>query len=170
MNARADIPEVAASVELKSPNVLGDMIMIYVKASIFGVAAFIVLMVSDSHFTIQQVMAFMIAIALLVPVYVVVDIFVIRKQVESLTRFFKKEDKNEINRDEAVEALICLLNLPWKTVIRIVTVHGPGAGLVAGTTIVLCEIFFDISFSQIQSVFLLGFVLLFAAPAHAFVE
>lgn len=170
MNARAETPEVDASVELKSPNVLGDMIMIYVKASIFGVAAFIVLMVSDSHFTIQQVMAFMIAIVLLVPVYVVVDIFVIRKQVESLTRFFKKEDKNEISRDEAVEALICLLNLPWKTVIRIVTVHGPGAGLVAGTTIVLCEIFFDISFSQIQSVFLLGFVLLFAAPAHAFFE
>lgn len=170
MSATQAVPNTVEMLESRSPNVLRDMIIIYVKASIFAVAAFIVLMVSDSHFTFQQVMAFMVAIALLVPIYVAADIVVIRRQVIPLNRFFKKEGKEDISREEAVDALICLLNLPWKTVVRILTVHGPGAGLVAGTTILLCEIFFDIAFSPIQSAFLLGFVLAFATPAHALFE
>ena len=170
MSATQTVPEADPTVELKSPNVLSDMIMLYVKASVFAVAAFMVLMASDSHFTFVQVMAFMVAIALLVPLYVVADILVIRKQVAPLSRFFKLEGKEEIDRDEAVQALICLLNLPRMTVVRILTVHGPGAGLVAGTTIILCEILFDIEFSPTQNAFLLGFVLVFATPAHALFE
>ncbi len=170
MSATQAVPETVENLESKSPKVLSDMIILYVKASVFAVLSFIVLMVADSHFTFQQVMAFMVAIALLVPIYVAADVIVIRRQVAPLSRFFNKEGDEPVTRDEAVDALICLLNLPWRTVVRILTVHGPGAGMVAGTTILLCEIFFDIAFSLVQSAFLLGFVLVFATPAHALFE
>lgn len=155
---------------IKPPNVLVDMIMLYVKASVFAVVAFMILMVSDSHFTVEQVLAFMVAIGVLAPLYVLADILVIRRQVATLSQFFQNEAKGDIDRREAIEALICLLNLPWKTVVRILTVHGPGAGIVAVSTILLCELFFDIAFSPTQSAFLLGFVLVFATPAHALFE
>ena len=70
----------------------------------------------------------------------------------------------------AVNALIRLLNLPWKTVMRVLMVHGPLAGLVGFITLIASSYWFDVEFSVIQSVFVIAFVMVFATPAHALFE
>lgn len=152
------------------PNVFRDIIVIYVKASAFAVASFIVLMLTDGSYSVWQVAAFMIAIGTLVPVYVAVDVLVIRGQIAPLRKYFDGVAAGRRDPKAAVEAIICLLNLPWRTVVRILTVHGPGAGMAGGVTIIICNTLLDLNFSTTQSMFLLGFILIFATPAHALFE
>ena len=110
------------------PNVLRDMSLIYIKASIFAVGAFVILLFTDSHFGFKHTLAFMVTISLMVPVYIIIDILVIRRHVAPLRRHFELEARGEVDVEVAVNALIRLLNLPWKTVMRVLLLHGPLAG------------------------------------------
>lgn len=154
----------------EQPRVLRDMVWLYIKASIVAVGAFVVLLGTDSLYSIEQFLAFMIAIFVVVPLYVTVDVLVIRRQVAPLTRYFAAEQLDSVDRKLMVDALVCLLNLPWKSVIRNLTVHGPTSFIVAFATIMFLEHVIGIEFTGIQIGFLLGFVLVFATPAHALFE
>ena len=161
---------VTASLAAGAPNVFRDMSMIYVKASVFAVGAFVILLLTDSHFSFRHTLAFLVTISLMVPIYIVVDILVIRRHVAPLRRHFELEARGEVDVGVAVNALIRLLNLPWKTVMRVLMVHGPLAGLVGFITLIASSYWFDVEFSVIQSVFVIAFVMVFATPAHALFE
>ena len=158
------------SLAARVPNVFRDMSLIYIKASIFAVGAFVILLFTDSHFGFRHTLAFMVTISLMVPVYIVIDILVIRRHVAPLQRHFELEARGEVDVGVAVNALIRLLNLPWKTVMRVLLLHGPLAGMVGFLTLIASSYWFDVQFSSIQSVFVMAFVMVFATPAHALFE
>jgi len=149
----------------------GYLVWTYIGGTGAAVAVTLLLILLGFEFTLKQWITFLIVCLFVIPGYTLPDIYLIVRQVRPITPVLGAIDRGEIPQSHEVsKAIVTLLNLPYKSFLRVTLFHGPAAALLAGGAMYVCNLLIDSGWATWQIVGLAMTILLFASPAHAICE
>ena len=147
------------------------LIWLYLQGSVAAVVVTFLLVFLGLELSGYQWLLLLAATPLAVPIYVVLDIYVINRHYRPLGRELAWLDAGETPAESDIaRAIVCALNLPYKSFFRVTFIHGPAATVVLVVVLTAIHVLFDGGFKPWQIVTFAALVLLFAAPTHAVLE
>ena len=147
------------------------LIWLYVAGSTAAVVVTFALVFIGLEFTTRQWLLLFALAAIVVPIYVGPDIYVIGRHYRPIGACLRALGEGRTPSPRQVsEAIARALNLPFYSFVRVTFLHGPAATglLVAG--LVIGNVFFGAGYAVWQIVTLAATVLAFASPVHAIFE
>ncbi len=148
------------------------LLILYVLGSLAAVVVVMVLGLLGLEFSAPQWLAVATVGPPAIIGYILLDIWIIRRQFQPLGDALSEIDKNASAPDPASlsAGLRCALNMPFKAFLRVTCVHGIAATAAAVLAMTLGNLLLDSQFRPWQFWMFSSTVLLFATPAHAIVE
>jgi adenylate cyclase len=147
------------------------LVWIYVQSSIASVAITAALGYLGLEFTARQWLFLLITIPIAVPLYVILDIYAISVQYRPLRQALAELDAGaQPSHNTLALAIVCALNLPYLSFIRVWFVHGPAATALLALSLGLYNVFYDGQFALWQIITFCATVFCFASPTHAIIE
>ena len=150
---------------------LWRLIWLYVAGSVAAVVVTFALVLIGLEFTLRQWLLLFAIAAIVVPIYMAPDIFVIGRHYRPIGRFLRAlgEGRSPTSR-QASEAIVRALNLPFYSFVRVTFLHGPAATGLLVVGLVSANAFFAADYAAWQIVTFAATVLAFASPVHAIFE
>jgi adenylate cyclase len=150
---------------------LRRIVLLYIQASLAAVAVMFTLVLLGLDLDLQQWMIILVMTPFGVGLYVVPDVFVIRRQLRPISLILSRLDRGERPpTDEVSQAIVHALNLPFYSFLRVTFLHGPLATLSVLLVMIGADYLLDVHFALWQELTFAAAVALFAAPTHAIVE
>ncbi|MFQ6007065.1 MAG: hypothetical protein ACE5OQ_16365, partial [Woeseia sp.] len=150
---------------------LWRLIWLYVQGSVAAVVVTFFLVFLGLEFTGYQWLLLLAATPVAVPIYVLLDIYVINRHYRPIGHVLAHLDRGEIVAvPEVSRALVRALNLPFYSFIRVTFIHGPAATVVIIAALITFNVLFDGGFKTWQILAFAAMVLFFASPTHAILE
>jgi len=150
---------------------LRKLVWIYLAGTVAATVVVLLLMYAGLNMSLEQWLLFFAALPAAVAVFVGPDIVLIRRDARPVMKALRilETGQHLANRflDDATSAL---LNLPFRSFLRVTFVHGPLAAL---TMVLMLEGFnftLDVGFVEWQIWTMAACILFFAAPVHAIIE
>ena len=144
---------------------------LYVAGSGVAVVVTFALVFVGLEFTTYQWVLLLVAAAIIVPVYVIPDIYVIGRHYRPIGSVLRTLDGGRASAPREVSAAIVrALNLPFYSFVRVTFMHGPMATTLLVAGLLVGNAFFDGGYATWQIVMFGATVLLFASPVHAIFE
>ena len=147
------------------------LIWLYVQGSVTAVVVTFFLVFLGLEFSGYQWLLLLAATPLAVPIYVLLDIYVINRHYRPLGRVLAQLDAGENPAQSDISrAIVSALNLPFLSFIRVTFIHGPAATVVLVTFLTILHFLFDGGYRPWQIFTFAALVLFFASPTHAVLE
>jgi len=123
------------------------------------------------EFTLWQWAYLLLSVLWVVPVYVLLDVYVIRRHYRPLGDTLEILDRGQAPDNwSASRALVRALNLPFLSFVRVTFIHGPAAASLIAFTLLLGNAYADANYATWQIAAFGAAVLFFASPTHAIIE
>jgi adenylate cyclase len=147
------------------------LVWTYVFGSLAAVAITFLLVGLGLEFTLKQWGHLLLLAAWAVPAYTLPDIYLIWRHVQPISKVLRSLDEHKM-RDphEVSQAIVCTLNLPFYSFLRVTLVHGPLATVIVGLGMVLSNQWMDTGWADWQIAGLMLTIFFFASPTHAICE
>lgn len=148
-----------------------DLIGIYVLGSAAAVVVTLFLVLVGMEFTVDQWLALLMLLPLIVNFYIVPDLFLIVRQYRPIRVVLEQLESGSDPSSAAVSrALAQALNLPFLSFLRVFLFHGPAAAFSVWLFCVVSNYALDTGFQDWQKWWFVITVFVFAAPTHAICE
>lgn len=123
------------------------------------------------EFTLSQWIYLLLSVLWVVPVYLLLDVYVIRRHYRPLGETLKILDSGQSPDNwSASRALVRALNLPFLSFVRVTFIHGPAASALVVLALWFGNIFVDAGYANWQLAAFGATILFFASPTHAIIE
>lgn len=156
---------------ISSRRLLYHLIGFYLAGSGGAVVVTLFLVLVGLEFTLGQWVYLIISVLWVVPVYLLFDVYVIRRHYRPLGDTLKILDRGETPDNwSASRALVRALNLPFFSFVRVTFIHGPAAAGLIVLALWLGNTYVDMGYAGWQVAAFGASVLFFASPTHAIIE
>jgi adenylate cyclase len=147
------------------------LIWLYVMGSGAAVVTTFFLVLIGLQLTFYQWMCLLGLTPTVVPLYVLIDVYMIRKHYVPLGTALSKLDAGVVPpQAETSAAIVRALNLPFYSFLRVTFVHGPLATFFLMLGMYALNAWFDARFETWQILVFCATVMFFASPTHAILE
>ena len=146
-------------------------VAIYMWSSAAAVTVTLFLVLVGAEFTLYQWIYTLTVSCFVIPGYTLPDIWVLNRHYKPIRAVLatidggRRPDPYDVSR-----AIVRALNLPFYSSVRVTLVHGPGATILLGASLVVGNALFDTGFEVWQVLFFMATIFFFASPAHAIFE
>ncbi|NDF70653.1 MAG: GAF domain-containing protein [Betaproteobacteria bacterium] len=147
------------------------LVWIYLAGTIGAVGVVILLMYAGLNMSLEQWLLFLSALPAAMAVFVGPDIVLIRRDARPVMKALRILDTGQhIATRFLDDATAALLNLPFRSFLRVTFVHGPLAALAMVLVLEGFNYTLDVGFVDWQVWTMAACILFFAAPVHAIIE
>ncbi|NQV80529.1 MAG: GAF domain-containing protein [Alphaproteobacteria bacterium] len=123
------------------------------------------------EFTLSQWIYLLLSVVWVVPVYLLLDVYVIRRHYRPLGETLTILDSGQSPDNwSASRAMVRALNLPFLSFVRVTFIHGPAASALVVLALWLGNVFADAGYANWQLAAFGATILFFASPTHAIIE
>jgi adenylate cyclase len=163
--------DVQASPPVRARALLWRLVWLYVAASVAAVVTTFSLAFIGLQMTGYQWICLLGITPLGVPIYVLIDIYMIRRHFVPLNIALTKLEAGQVpSRDEVSSAIVRGLNLPFYSFLRVTFLHGPLATAVLLGCMLVLNAVLDTQYETWQITVFAATVFFFASPTHAIYE
>lgn len=156
---------------ISARRLLLHLIAFYLAGSGGAVVITLFLALVGLEFTLAQWIYLLVSVLWVVPLYLLLDVYVIRRHYRPLGETLSILDRGQTPDNwSASRALVRALNLPFLSFVRVTFIHGPAAAGLVTLALWLGNIFADMGYAGWQLAAFGATVLFFASPTHAIIE
>jgi adenylate cyclase len=160
-----------AATPITARRLLLHLIGFYLAGSGGAVVITLFLALVGLEFTLGQWIYLLLSVLWVVPLYLLVDVYVIRRHYRPLGDTLDILDRGQTPDNwSASRALVRALNLPFLSFVRVTFIHGPAAAGLVTLALWLGNVYADIGYADWQLAAFAATVLFFASPTHAIIE
>ena len=147
------------------------LVWTHIFGTLAAIAVTFLLVALGLEFTLTQWGHLLLISTVAVPAYTLPDIYMIWRHVRPISKVLRALDEQKM-RDphEVSQAIVCTLNLPFYSFLRITLVHGPLATILVGLGMYWSNRWLGSGWEAWQIAGLMLTIFFFAAPAHAICE
>ena len=143
----------------------------YIIGSLAAVAVTFLLVALGLEFTPRQWGHLLLLSAVAVPAYTLPDVYLIWRHVRPISQVMRALDEHKMrDSHEVSKAIVCTLNLPFHSFLRVTLFHGPMATILVGIGMYLSNRWLGSGWADWQIAGLMLTIFFFASPTHAICE
>jgi adenylate cyclase len=147
------------------------LVWTYIVGSLAAVAITFLLVALGLEFTLQQWGHLLLLAAIAVPAYTLPDVYLIWRHVQPISKVLRALDVHKMrDTHEVSRAIVCTLNLPFHSFLRVTLFHGPMATILVGLGMYLSNRWMGSGWADWQIAGLMLTIFFFASPTHAICE
>jgi adenylate cyclase len=143
----------------------------YVLGSLAATAVVFLLVFLGLGFTAKQWWDILLLACIVVPGYIIPDLYLIWRHVKPITDVLPTlRDPATVDKSAVSRAIVCTLNMPFYSFLRVTLFHGPMATILVGIGMYAMNDTLQSGWELWQIVFFMLTIFFFASPAHAICE